>query len=563
MYINGMSQFFLNTMRHNQTEIYKSMTRLSIGRKLASDNPADIIRSSRLETQLRGNVTGQRNIKDGLDFLKVAGESLSYLDQMGQRLRELSNQYQTGTLTDTEKSVIQEEAKALTKEMSNIMSNSKYNNKKVFDLGSVQIQAGANKEDRYELKLPVLASNPTDTALSKTVSVNPTNENRNVSVISNNPPMVRAMVLQAYGTTYQESNTIEARATDASSSTKGEVKPYEIPAHTVDIPNQEGFSGFKRIYGENGKLIYEGNLTNGQLDGYGQLYDKKGQLVYEGDFNKGIYDGYGSVFNDGKAIYRGDIKNGVANGHGTFFDKDGGIVYKGDLKEGYREGWGNTFNSSGEVVESKYYTDYTNSSNGSGTTNPPDGNGDGGTTNPPDGNGNGGTTNPPDGNGDGGTTNPPDGNGNGGTTNPPDGNGDGGTTNPPDGNGDGGTTNPPDGNGDGGTTNPPDIDLGNIGNIDINDLLNNDETLDYVLDQISVYRGQVAIHESILERRLGFQESMQPIQEEALGHINDVDIAKEMIAKSKLEMLQQMNAQLMGSMLEQEKAMVSTLVRSI
>ncbi|MFF2532279.1 hypothetical protein ACFVS2_25555 [Brevibacillus sp. NPDC058079] len=524
MFINSIGNSILNAMNYNQREINKSTTRISTGKMLPSDNPADFVRSSRIEAESRVNRVVEQNIQDGLAFLSVADETLSYVDQMGKRLRELATQYQTGTLSDDTKTAIKNEAKALVKEMVSVIKNAEFNGKKVFGSGSIKIQVGSNPNDQLEIKMPDAKSNMPN-ALSTTKDNQIMMPSQKGVLEHSTLPINRSMMLAVYGSPSPMREQGKVVSANKESDT---IPRYTISPPTVNIPDQKGYTGYKKIVDEKGNLLYEGNLKDGEFDGYGKLYDSNGKLMYEGDWNEGVIDGYGTVYNkNGKVSYQGNSKNGVADGYGTFYGTNGKITYQGSLKDGYREGWGTTYDTNGKVIESKHYTDYQKQSEDTGN------NGN---------NGNGGTGNT------GGTGN----NGNGGSGN----NGNGGTGNT------GGTGNNGNaGNGGNGGSIP-----GNIGDwdkINIDDLLNGKDIIDKILDQVSDSRGDIGIMESIMERRLQFTENMRSIQEDWLNRLQSTNMTKELMNKAKHEMLQQVNANLMNTMMEQYRSMVMTLLKSM
>jgi len=48
--------------------------------------------------------------------------------------------------------------------------------------------------------------------------------------------------------------------------------------------------GLVKEFHENGCLLYEGEIQNGQREGKGKLFDQCGRLIYEGEFKKGMKD---------------------------------------------------------------------------------------------------------------------------------------------------------------------------------------------------------------------------------------------------------------------------------
>ena len=125
---------------------------------------------------------------------------------------------------------------------------------------------------------------------------------------------------------------------------------------TLRMNNGSLFTGFwdrgslkgKIIWGHASKVLEysEGEFTrekNGQTrhNNFGRLKFKNGDL-YEGEISNGFMEGYGTFyFRDGK-MYEGMIKNNKPEGIGKFWicKKDKGSYYEGELLEGKKEGYG-------------------------------------------------------------------------------------------------------------------------------------------------------------------------------------------------------------------------------
>ena len=124
-----------NQMNYYKTAIAKSNEKLSTRKRInsASDSPADMLRISKFNSQVRGSQVAQRNIQDGISMLQTADVSLGNATEMGQRLKELSVQYNNETLSVEDKSLIEQEAKELTKGLQDTLKNTKYNEIEVFD----------------------------------------------------------------------------------------------------------------------------------------------------------------------------------------------------------------------------------------------------------------------------------------------------------------------------------------------------------------------------------------------------------------------------------------------
>lgn len=574
----------INTILYNTQYLKKQFSlhteRLSTGLKInhASDDPSLMYRINRLNAEIRGKDASSKNMQDGISLIQTTESSLTTMKNMGERLKELSVRYNSDTLNLDDKKVIENESKELLKEMNYVKDNTKFNGQNVFSKTDYNIQTGGEAGNKYTIKIPDLNGLNNDKTVTKTASnlvtvkanIDTNNTNINSLIgeskcISYNPiDGVNSIIGSIFGcvssgttnTTTSGTGTTSTGTTNTSGSTtsnsstgtgigtttsttgvatnntnsSSNIPRFTLPSPTIHIPDQYGSSGYKKILDENGKLLYNGNLTNGKIDGYGTYYGTKDDRVYNGDWSNNTYNGFGSLYNTNSTLkYQGDIKNGTPEGWGTYYTDSGTIQYQGNLKDGYREGWGTSFDSNGNVIESKNFNDYTaisasSTGTGSGTNT---GTGTGTTTNPSSGTGTntGTTTNPSTGTGGTGST---------GTTT-------GGTGT--------GTTSP-----SGNTSDPS-------GDDSISNILKGDYIDKYILKPISEGISNLGIQEEILNYRYEWNESQNSINEDTLSRIQDADMAKEILAKSKADMLLQVNASLFSSQLDFDKNYISTLLR--
>ena len=70
-------------------------------------------------------------------------------------------------------------------------------------------------------------------------------------------------------------------------------------------------NGYIKEYHENGCLLFEGEIKDGNKNGKGKIYDKCGHLIFDGEFNNNIKYGKGKVYNYcGDLVFDGEFKNG-------------------------------------------------------------------------------------------------------------------------------------------------------------------------------------------------------------------------------------------------------------
>lgn len=108
-----------------------------------------------------------------------------------------------------------------------------------------------------------------------------------------------------------------------------------------EIKDWKFYGQGKMYFIDTGGLIYEGEIKDGYPNGQGKMYYKySGKLLCEGEFPNGqvkIYDE-----DTGSLIYEGEAKDGHPNGQGKAYDVDTGkLIYEGECKDGYPVRQGN------------------------------------------------------------------------------------------------------------------------------------------------------------------------------------------------------------------------------
>ena len=136
-----------NNLNQTDTELSSAMQKLSSGLNInsAADNAAGYTISENLTGQVNGVDQAQQNTQDAVSLVQTADGSLSEVEQMLQRIRELAVQYQNGTLDSTDQAAIQTEVNQLASEIERVGSTAQFNG--IYLLNSVQtitFQVGAN-----------------------------------------------------------------------------------------------------------------------------------------------------------------------------------------------------------------------------------------------------------------------------------------------------------------------------------------------------------------------------------------------------------------------------------
>ena len=124
-----------NKMNANVAGLKKATEKLSSGYQInrAGDNAAGLAISEKMRSQIRGLAQATKNANDGISLIQTAEGGLNETHSILQRMRELAVQSANGTYTQDDRTAIQKEAAALTKEIDRISQATEYNTMKLLD----------------------------------------------------------------------------------------------------------------------------------------------------------------------------------------------------------------------------------------------------------------------------------------------------------------------------------------------------------------------------------------------------------------------------------------------
>jgi flagellin len=128
-------------------QISQSMSRLSSGYRInkAADDAAGLAISEKLQTQVGGLGQAQRNAQDAVSLVQTAEGSMSEVQSMLQRVRDLAVQYNNGTLSASDKASITNEVGQLCDEIARISAQTKFNGISLLTgAGAISFQIGAD-----------------------------------------------------------------------------------------------------------------------------------------------------------------------------------------------------------------------------------------------------------------------------------------------------------------------------------------------------------------------------------------------------------------------------------
>lgn len=136
----------------NENFLTESMERLSTGLKInhASDSPAGMAISHKMQAQINGLDQASRNSSDGLSVLQTTDGAMNELTAILQRIRELAVQAANDTNSNTDRDAIQTEIDQLTVEIDRIADASEFNTKRLLD-GSLDTHSYGDHTSRRQV----------------------------------------------------------------------------------------------------------------------------------------------------------------------------------------------------------------------------------------------------------------------------------------------------------------------------------------------------------------------------------------------------------------------------
>src|SRR4029450_1008602 len=141
------------------TQAAKSMEKLSSGYRInrAADDAAGLAISEKMRGQIGGLAQAQRNAQDGISLVQTAEGALTEVHSMLQRVRDLKVQFENGTNSSDDQDAISAEVYQIGQEVSDIISETKFNGTAVFGSGTFSFQVGANDSETVSTEVANLS----------------------------------------------------------------------------------------------------------------------------------------------------------------------------------------------------------------------------------------------------------------------------------------------------------------------------------------------------------------------------------------------------------------------
>jgi flagellin len=135
---NLASLFAQNSLSNAQNNLAQSVQRLSSGLRInsAKDDAAGLSISQNMQSQINGTNQSIRNLSDATNLLQVADSSLSTIQDMMLRLKQLATQGYDGSLSTSQKLNIVQEMKDLNSEINATAARTAFNGINLLSSGS-------------------------------------------------------------------------------------------------------------------------------------------------------------------------------------------------------------------------------------------------------------------------------------------------------------------------------------------------------------------------------------------------------------------------------------------
>ncbi|BDY04421.1 flagellin [Ferrimonas sp. YFM] len=157
VHTNFTSMVAQNSVGNSNNSLNSAMERLSTGLRInsAADDAAGLQIANRLNANVTGMNTAQRNIGDATSMLQTADGALDEVNNIAMRMKELATQASNGVNSADDLSALNAEFGELKKEITRIQDSTEYAGNKLFTTlnTGVKFQIGASASEELEVKL--------------------------------------------------------------------------------------------------------------------------------------------------------------------------------------------------------------------------------------------------------------------------------------------------------------------------------------------------------------------------------------------------------------------------
>jgi len=149
-----------------------SMERLSTGLRInsAADDPSGLAKANKMRREITGLGSVSQNALDATSIIQTGDSALEEVHSMLHRMRELTVQAATGTMSETDIEHIQAEIDQLNQEIESVGRNTTFNNRPIFRgtfeddniddhiHGRIMARVGTNKDNTLYMTFPRIST---------------------------------------------------------------------------------------------------------------------------------------------------------------------------------------------------------------------------------------------------------------------------------------------------------------------------------------------------------------------------------------------------------------------
>ena len=215
-----------------------STERLSSGYKInsAKDDASGLAISRKMSAQIRGLKTATQSANDGISVIETAEGALSEIEDMTQRMKELSTQAANGTNTTADRETIQKEVVELQKEITRIAGQTEFNGQPILD----GTYARRGYTDNLGLKVDYISSDVDEGTYTVSALLSSTNPKYDCEVKDGYATITSQDGFEVRFAMEDDTVTTEAQFNTTYGSAKAEIMDSSYSSMTIQIGTSEG-----------------------------------------------------------------------------------------------------------------------------------------------------------------------------------------------------------------------------------------------------------------------------------------------------------------------------------
>jgi flagellin len=150
-------------LNKSSSAVSKGFEKIASGKRInkGSDDPAGLAIATEMLTRANISTVAARNISDGVSAASIAEGALDSASEITSRLAELATQAANGTLSDQQRSALNNEYQSLSSELDRIAGSTEFNGQSLLNgNNSIDLQVGTDStsNSQISLKLPNVSS---------------------------------------------------------------------------------------------------------------------------------------------------------------------------------------------------------------------------------------------------------------------------------------------------------------------------------------------------------------------------------------------------------------------